>query len=339
MSSARIGVRGALLCAAVVLAGTGQWALAQSAGIQSSGGASPFDTLRFRPIGPATMAGRIDDFAVLESDPATFYVAAATGGLWKTTNNGTTFETVFDDESTSSIGDVAIAPTDANLVWVGTGENNNRQSSSWGEGVFKSTDGGKSWANMGLKDSHHIARVVIDPVDHDVVYAAVLGSLWAAAASGASTGRRTAATPGISCWRWTRTPVPPTSSWTRRTTRSCTRRPTSGGARRGASTAAGRAARSTSRPTPGESWTELTAGLPEGPKGRIGLDIYRKNPNVLYAQIEHPDDGGVYRTDDGGATWEQMSDTNPRPMYFSQIRIGPAGRSPDLRAGHAVVRL
>ena len=180
MSSARIGVRGVLLCAAVVLVGTGQWALAQSAGIQSSGGALPFDTLRFRPIGPATMAGRIDDFAVLESDPATFYVAAATGGLWKTTNNGTTFETVFDDESTSSIGDVAIAPTDANLVWVGTGENNNRQSSSWGEGVFKSTDGGKSWANMGLKDSHHIARVVIDPVDHDVVYTAALGSLWAA---------------------------------------------------------------------------------------------------------------------------------------------------------------
>ena len=151
MSSARIGVRGALLCAAVVLVGTEQWALAQSAGIQSSGGASPFDTLRFRPIGPATMAGRIDDFAVLESDPATFYMAAATGGLWKTTNNGTTFETVFDDESTSSIGDVAIASTDANLVWVGTGENNNRQSSSWGEGVFKSTDGGKSWANMGAQ--------------------------------------------------------------------------------------------------------------------------------------------------------------------------------------------
>jgi photosystem II stability/assembly factor-like uncharacterized protein len=114
---------------------------------------SPFDKLRFREIGPATPSGRIDDFAVLESNPAVFYVASATGGLWKTTNQGTTFEAQFTNETTSSIGDVAIAPNDANLVWVGTGENNNRQSSSWGDGVYKSTDGGKTWKNMGLRDS------------------------------------------------------------------------------------------------------------------------------------------------------------------------------------------
>ena len=113
---------------------------------------SPFAGLRFREIGPASPAGRIDDFAVLESNPAVFYVATATGGLWKTVNQGTTFTTVFDNEPTSSIGDVAIAPTDANLVWVGTGENNNRQSSSWGDGVHKSVDGGKRWKNMGLRD-------------------------------------------------------------------------------------------------------------------------------------------------------------------------------------------
>ena len=323
MSSARIGVRGALLCAAVVLVGTEQWALAQSAGIQSSGGASPFDTLRFRPIGPATMAGRIDDFAVLESDPATFYVAAATGGLWKTTNNGTTFETVFDDESTSSIGDVAIASTDANLVWVGTGENNNRQSSSWGEGVFKSTDGGKSWANMGLKDSHHIARVVIDPVDHDVVYAAALGSLWAAGGERGVYGT----TDGGDTWDLllevdedtgaTDLLMDPTNNKVLYAATYQRRRSAWGFNGGGPGSAIYKS------PDAGESWTELTAGLPEGPKGRIGLDIYRKNSNVLYARIEHPDDGGVYRTDDAGATWEQMSDTNPRPMYFSQIRIDP----------------
>ena len=134
--------------------------------------------MRFREIGPATVGGRIDDFAVLESNPAVFYVATATGGLLKTVNNGTTFESVFDNEATSSIGDVAIAPNDANLVWVGTGENNNRQSSSWGDGVYKSTDGGKTWKNMGLRDSKHIARIIVDPVDHDVVYVAALGSLW-----------------------------------------------------------------------------------------------------------------------------------------------------------------
>ena len=106
---------------------------------------SPLDKLHFREIGPATPSGRIDDFAVLESNPAVFYVASATGGLWKTTNQGTTFEAQFTNETTSSIGDVAIAPNDANLVWVGTGENNNRQSSSWGDGIYKSTDGGANW--------------------------------------------------------------------------------------------------------------------------------------------------------------------------------------------------
>src|SRR5574342_668666 len=138
----------------------------------------PFDGLKFREIGPASPAGRIDDFAVLESDPATFYVATATGGLWKTTNNGTTFEVLFDEETTSSIGDVAIAPQDPNLVWVGTGESNNRQSSSWGDGIYKSTDGGKTWKHMGLAESNHIGRIVINPQDTDIVYVAALGHLW-----------------------------------------------------------------------------------------------------------------------------------------------------------------
>jgi photosystem II stability/assembly factor-like uncharacterized protein len=155
----------------------------------NSSAASPFERLPFREIGPASPAGRIDDFAVLESNPAVFYVATATGGLWKTTNNGTTFETVFDHQPTSSIGDVAIAPHDPNLVWVGTGENNNRQSSSWGDGVYKSADGGKTWKNMGLVNSKHIARIIVDPVDHDVVYVAALGSLWGRADSAGCTKR------------------------------------------------------------------------------------------------------------------------------------------------------
>src|SRR4029450_1115556 len=130
--------------------------------------ADPFPGLSFRNIGPATMGGRIDDLAVLESNPAVFYVGAATGGLWRTTNNGTTWEVLFDDiDDVVSIGDIAIPPNDANTIWVGSGENNNRQSQSWGNGIYKSTDGGKTFKHMGLATSKIIARGIVDPVEHE----------------------------------------------------------------------------------------------------------------------------------------------------------------------------
>src|SRR5712692_2970285 len=147
-----------------------------------NGKARPEETalknMQWRSIGPAIMGGRIDDFAVVEGNSSTFYVGAATGGVWKTTNAGTTFEPIFDDQGSTSIGDIAIAPSDPNIVWVGTGEANNRQSSSWGDGIYRSLDGGKTWQNMGLKDSKHIGRIVIDPRDPNVVYVAVVGHLW-----------------------------------------------------------------------------------------------------------------------------------------------------------------
>src|SRR5688500_15105104 len=139
---------------------------------------SPFDDLTFREICPTSPSGRVDDVAVLESNPSVFYVATATAGVFKTINHGTTFEQVFDSSTTSSVGDIAIAPNDANLIWVGTGENNNRQSSSWGDGVYKSGDGGKTWTNVGLKDSKAIARIIVDPTNYSTVYVAALGSLW-----------------------------------------------------------------------------------------------------------------------------------------------------------------
>src|SRR5438093_8338681 len=129
----------------------------------------------FRNIGPGIMGGRIDDFAVVESRPSTFYVGAASGGLWKTENNGTTFEPVFDDQDSSSIGDIAIAPSDPLVLYVGTGEANNRQSSSWGHGVYQTTDGGKTWTHLGLVETHHIGRIVVHPTNPDVVYVAALG--------------------------------------------------------------------------------------------------------------------------------------------------------------------
>ncbi|MCI0660987.1 MAG: glycosyl hydrolase, partial [Acidobacteria bacterium] len=284
---------------------------------------SPFDKLRFREIGPAAPSGRIDDFAVLENNPVVFYVATATGGLWKTVNSGTTFETVFDNEATSSIGDVAIAPFDANHVWVGSGENNNRQSSSWGDGVYKSTDGGKTWKNSGLRDSKQIARIIVDPIDHDIVYVAALGSLWGPGGErgvyktndGGLTWSRVLA--GDENTGATELVMDPSNNKVLYAATYQRRRSTWGMNGGGPGSAIYKSTDA------GRSWIKLTKGLPDGPLGRIGLDIYRKNPNVLYARIEHARESGVYRSDDAGASWTKISNTNPRPMYFSQIRVDP----------------
>ena len=283
----------------------------------------PFDRLHFRSIGPATMSGRIDDFAVLERDPRIFYIAAATGGLWKTVNGGVSLTPVFDSSSLSSIGSVTIPQDDPNLVWVGTGENNNRQSSSWGDGVYKSTDGGKSWKAMGLRDSKQIARIVIDPVDHDVVYVAALGDLWK---GGGERGIYKTTDGGLT---WTKVlDAGPDAGGTEivmdpvnnKVLYAATyqRRRASWGFNGGGpnsgiwkSTDAGR------------TWTRLTKGLPEGPMGRTGLAVWRKNPSVVYARVEHAKQGGVYRSDDAGVTWTKMGGTNMRPMYFGLIRVDP----------------
>ena len=290
---------------------------------EKSPGTGPFDRLAFRAIGPGTPSGRVDDFAVLESDPSVFYVGTATGGVYKTTNHGTTFTSVFDNEGSSSVGDLAIAPTDANLVWVGTGENNNRQSSSWGDGVYKSADGGRSWKNMGLRDSKQIARIIVDPVDFNVVYVAALGDLWAAG------GERGVykTTDGGQNWQRvlhvdddtgaTELVMDPSNNKTLYAATYQRRRAQWG------MNGGGPGSTIWKSTDGGQTWAKAEAGLPAGPKGRIGMDIYRKNPNVLYARVEHETESGVYRSDDGGANWRKLSSENPRPMYFSQIRIDP----------------
>ena len=136
--------------------------------------------LRLRNIGPATMSGRIVDVAVLESDPYIFYAASATGGVWKTTNNGVTFTPVFEREATHSVGAIAVDQSNPDIVWVGTGERANRQSSSWGDGVYRSVDGGTTWANVGLRESRHIGRIAVHPSDGNVVFVAAMGHLFAA---------------------------------------------------------------------------------------------------------------------------------------------------------------
>ncbi len=278
--------------------------------------------LKLRCIGPANMGGRIDDFAVIESNPQIIYAGTASGGLWKTINNGITWEPIFDDQETSSIGDVTVAPSNPDVVWVGTGEPNNRQSSSWGNGVYKSSDGGKTWKNMGLRDTHHIGRIVIHPRDSDTVYVAALGHLW-----GPNKERGLfKTTDGGKTWTNTKfidentgfvdvalDPQSPDTLYAAAYQRR----------RRGWGFNGGGPGSGLYKTTDGgETWIRLDKGLPGGNTGRIGIDIYRKDPHIVYAIVEHKQ-GGVFRSEDKGISWKRMSSTNPRPMYYSQIRIDP----------------
>ena len=316
---------------------------------------------RWREIGPASMGGRIDDFAVVESNPFVYYVAAASGGVWKTTNNGTTFEPIFDSYPVSSIGDIAVSQSDPNVVWVGTGEPNNRQSSSWGDGIYKSTDAGKTFTNVGLKQTHTIARIVIDPRDNNTVYVAALGHLF-----GPNRERGIfKTTDGGKTWNsikfidadtgFTDLAMDAADNKTLYAA-SYQRRRTAWGYNGGG---AGSGLWKTT--DAGKTWTRLEgAGLPVDLLGRIGLDVSRSNPNVVYAQIEvgasagtgggeeqtggggpgggggqgfagqqappgppDPKKSGIWRSDDKGKTWTFMSNNNNRPMYYSQIRVDP----------------
>lgn len=319
--------------------------------------ATEFEKLHFRSIGPATMSGRISDIAVFENNPAIWYVGAAHGGVWKTTSNGATFTPMFQDVGLISVGDIAVSQSNADLVWVGAGESNNRQSTSWGGGVFKSTDGGKTFALMGLANSKHINRIVIDPRNNDVVLVAATGPLFG---SGGDRGIYKT-TDGGKSWKLVLKGDDDTgandlaqsltdpntlyaSMYQRRRSACCMN---GGGPGSGLY-------KSTNG---GDTWTRISGnGFPGGSLGRISVDVFRGSANIVYAAVEGPVGGGrggapadesggdapaaapagvgrgaiqpsgptgVYRSNDGGATWTKTSATNPRPMYFSQMRIDP----------------
>ena len=295
------------------------------------GYAEAIANLKFRELGPAIMGARVDEFAVVESNTKIVYVGLASGGVWKTTNAGTTWEPVFDkaEGAMSSVGALALAPSDPSILWVGTGEPNTRQSSSWGNGVFKSMDAGKTFQHMGLAQTHCIGRMVIHPTNPDIVYVAATGRLW-----GPNPERGLyKTTDGGKTWTnvlfinedtgagdviMDRTD--PETLYVATYQRRRTVFGFNGGGPHGAvyKTTDG-----------GANWKKLVRGLPyenESAKdtqtGRIGLAIYRRNPNIVYALIEHPN-GGVFRSEDKGETWTRMSDVNPRPPYFSQIIIDP----------------
>lgn len=278
--------------------------------------------LSWRSVGPSIMGGRIDDFAVVESNPDIVYMAAASGGLWKSTNAGTTWMPIFDDFGTTSIGDVAVAPSNPNIVWVGTGEANARQTSSWGNGVYKSIDGGLTWRCEGLEDSRHIGRIVIDPKNPDVVYVAALGHLW-----GPNKQRGLfKTTDGGATWvnlkfidedtGFGDVIMDPSDSKVLYAA-SYQRRRTPFGFNGG-----GPGSALWKTDDAGRTWTRLAGGLPTGVVGRIGLDVYRKNPAVVFATVEHKD-GGLFKSEDRGRSWKKVNGLNPRPLYFSQVRVDP----------------
>ncbi len=300
---------------------------------QSAAAASPmaqpaaaplWHELAFRSIGPAVTGGRIDDVEVDPRNPAVLWVAAATGGLWRSTNKGATWEPMLEDAPVSTFGDVAIAPSNPDVVWVGTGEQNNRQSTSWGAGVWRTTDRGAHWAHVGLGATRQIGRVAVDPSNPDRAWVAAAGNLWAPnpergvfrTTDGGRTWQKvlfvdtlTGATDIVVDPRDGNTLYAATYQRLRRTWGYNGGGPGSG------------IWKSTDG---GSHWTRLTNGLPAGDKGRIGLAISASDPCTLVARVEHATKGGVYRTEDCGATWTFMNELNPRPAYYGEIRIDPS---------------
>jgi photosystem II stability/assembly factor-like uncharacterized protein len=304
-----------------------------------------FKNLKARAVGPAVMGGRVSDIALDPKNPFVFYVGLGHGGVFKTGDNGVSFDPIFDKQPVLSIGAIAVAPSDSDVIWVGTGEANDRNSSGWGNGVYRSTDGGENWQNVGLKDSRAIGRIIVDPKKSEVAYVAAMGHLWT---DGGERGLFKT-TDGGKNWKTILQAPAPHNARTgcgdviidpanpeivyaalyarQRTPWSFTSGPEATG---GADV--GGIFKSTNG---GGSWKKLGGSLP-AQTGRIGLAISASNPKVVMAVVQSYDggagqifdlrskSGGVFRSEDGGEHWTRVSAMDPRPFYFSQIRIDPA---------------
>ncbi|MGB4839666.1 MAG: hypothetical protein WBP08_11780, partial [Saprospiraceae bacterium] len=289
--------------------------------------------LTFRNIGPANAGGRVVDIEANPNDFTKVYVASASGGVWKSVNAGTTWQPIFDKYETASIGDIAIDPLHSETIWVGTGEANSRNSVSWGNGIYKSTDGGENFENKGLQNTHHISRVLVNPKNSEDVCACALGHLWGYSGDrglfrtkdgGNSWQKKTNGLPNdgktgcIDIVRDSRNPNILYAGFYHRLRQPWTFQ--SGGEQGGIYKSV----------DGGESWKKLTNGLPSDPTGRIGLAIYEKNPNIIMAIVEAKksdtlsvNGSGIYRSEDAGKSWKYVNTYNNRPFYYSQIRINP----------------
>jgi photosystem II stability/assembly factor-like uncharacterized protein len=283
-----------------------------------------FTGLQFRLIGPAAASGRVMAFAVNPKNHAEYYVGVASGGVWKTVNDGTTWIPVFDKEGSYSIGWVELDPNDPSVVWVGTGESNSQRSVGYGDGVYRSDDGGKNWQNMGLKKSEHIGRIVIDPRDSKVVYVAAEGPLWG---PGGDRGLYKS-TDGGKNWKAVLTisentgaadiamdPSNPdilyASAYQRR--------------RHVFTLIDGGPESAIYKSTDaGATWNKLKSGLPTEDMGRIGLAVSPADPNLVYATIEAANGkGGIFRSSDRGGTWERRNEFDQGAMYYAKVFPDP----------------
>jgi photosystem II stability/assembly factor-like uncharacterized protein len=308
----------------------------------------------WRSVGPAGAGGRVVDISVAGDSPQKIYIATGGGGIWKSSNEGTTWEPIFEHEDVGATGAVAADPSNPDTVWVGTGEANPRNSVSWGDGVYKSTDGGKTWKHMGLKETQHIGRIRIDPRNPDVVYVAALGHVW-----GANPERGVYKTTdgGLT---WTQSlkinadtgvvdlAMDPHDSNALYAAAYEMRRDGFAGGDPGKQWGPGSGIYKTT--DGGRNWRKLSQGLPRGDLGRIGLAIASTNPAIVYAVVQTPTtapvgqteeggpppppagprtmrDGGIFRSDDRGETWRWVNSVDNRPFYYSQIRVDPANEN------------
>lgn len=286
-----------------------------------------FNGLKLRSIGPAFMSGRIAAIAIHPENENTWYVGVASGGVWKTVNSGTTWTPIFDDQPTFAIGAVTIDPNNHNTIWVGTGEDVGGRHIAYGDGIYKSMDGGSTWENMGLKDSQHISKIIVHPEDSNTVWVASQGPLWN---KGGDRGLYKT-TDGGKTWKntlgnneWTGVtevvlnPENPdmliAATWDRHRTVAAYM---GGGPGSGLHKSM----------DGGETWTKLTNGLPKGNMGKIGLAMSHFNSNTLYAAIElERRTGGLWRSDDGGNSWQKQSNTvtgATGPHYYQELYTSP----------------